>query len=110
MGDDATGWRSVLRLRYHFDKGFRDCAKTPAGQRGGQRCAIQMIKAVYARCMNDDMSITMAKYEPRIALIRNPAFGVDDKAGLEKRMLDAIKLRQLPVRPSASRRGRPPQR
>ena len=70
-----------------------------------------MIKAVYARRMNDDMSITMAKYEPRIALIRNPAFGFDDKAGLEKRMLDAIKLRELPVRPSASsRRGGPPQR
>ena len=110
MRDDPTRWPGVLSLRYHFGKSFRDCSKAPPGQRGGQSCAIQMIKAVYARCMNDDMSISMAKNEPRIALVRNPAFGFDGKACLEERMLDAIKFRKLVVRPPACRRRRPRQR
>src|ERR1700722_6126948 len=110
MRDDATGWSRVLRLHYHFGKSFRYCSKAPPRQRDVQRCAVQMIKAVYARCMNDDMSITMAKSEPRAALIRNPAFGFDGKACLKKRILHAIKLRKLVVRPPARRRRRPHQR
>jgi len=66
-----------------------------------------MIKAVYTRCMNDDVSVRVTKYEPRIALIRKPALGFDDNACLDKRMLDAIKLRELVVRPSAGG-GNPP--
>src|SRR5271165_4346025 len=66
-----------------------------------------MIKAVYTRCMNDDVSVRVTKYEPRIALIRKPGLGFDDNACLDKRMLDAIKLRELVVRPSACR-GNPP--
>ena len=54
--------------------------------------------------MNDNVSVSVAKYEPRIAFVGNPAFGFDDKACLEERMLDAIELRELLVRPS-SRRG-----
>src|ERR1700678_4125832 len=55
------------------------------------------------------MSITMAKNEPRIALIRNSAFGFNGKACLEKRMLNAIKFRKLFVCPPARRRRRPRQ-
>ncbi len=62
---------------------------------------MQKIKAIYTRCMNDDMSISTAKYEPRIALIRNPAIGFDDNARLEKGILDTIKLGELLARPSA---------
>src|SRR5271170_81456 len=110
MRDDAARWPGVLRLRYHFGKSSRDCPKAPPGQRGWQCCAMQMIKAVYARCMSDDMSITVTKNEPRIALIRNPTFGFDSKACLEKRMLDAIKFRKLLVRPPACKRRRSRQR
>src|SRR5271157_1221894 len=110
MCDDTTRLPGVLPLRYHCDKSLRYFSKASPGQRFRQRHRIQIIKAAYASCVDDDMSITSAIYEPRIALIRQPAFGFDDKACLEKRMLDAIKLRELLVRPSACTRSLPHQR
>src|SRR5271170_4805307 len=107
MRNDATRWCRRPRLRYLFGKSFRDCSKASPRQRCGQRRGIQIIKAVYASCVNDDISVNMAKNEPRIALIRNPTFGFNGKAGLEKRMLNTIKLRKLLICPPARRRRWP---
>jgi hypothetical protein len=64
---------------------------------------MQKIVASDAGRMNDNVSVSMAKYEPRITLIRNPAFRFYNEACLAKRMLDAIELRELAIRPSPLR-------